>query len=189
MTDHIAYNDGNWFLDLLMKLAPDADKTYKDATPEEMIRGASWKAFEISTGLGLIPGPVGMAVVLPEIITITKLQINLVCRIATHYEKRDTVNHTIILLIFGNALGVYAGKEVVEKIGSRLVVKTFTSQTMRMLAQKMGTKIGVMAVQRGVGRYIPFVLAPVFGAFSKSMTKKIGREAIRLFSREIEVTN
>jgi len=78
---------------------------------------------------------------------------------------------------------------VVEKIGSRLVVKTLTSQTMRMLAQKMGTKIGVMAVQRGVGRYIPFVLAPVFGAFSKSMTKKIGKEAVKLFSQEIKVIN
>ncbi len=83
MTDHIAYNDGNWFLDLLMKLAPDPDKAYKDATTEEMIRGASWKAFQISAGLGLIPGPVGMAVVLPEIITITKLQMALVCRIAS----------------------------------------------------------------------------------------------------------
>ncbi len=179
---------GYWFLDLLMKHAPDPGRNGKDITPEAMIKSASWKAFEISAGLGLIPGPIGMAVILPEIITITKIQVNLVYQIAEYYGKRDSINHTIVLLVFGNAMGIYAGKEMIEKIGTRLVVRTLSGQAAKKLSQKLGVKISVMAVQKSVGRFVPFVAAPVFGALSKSMTKKIGQEAMKLFSQEINIT-
>ncbi len=189
MKDHIVDNDSNWFLDLLMELAPNPDEEYNDSTPENMVRSASWRAFGISAGLGLIPGPVGMAVILPEIIAITKLQIDLVYRIAAFYCKRNVVDKTIILLIFGHALGIHIGKSVVEKVGARTVVKTLTSSAVRKIAQNIGMKIGGMAVQKGAGRYIPFVMAPLFGFFSKFMTEEIGREAIELFSREIEIVS
>jgi NADH pyrophosphatase NudC (nudix superfamily) len=58
---------------------------------------------------------------------------------------------------------------------------------MSAVTQRIGTRIGARISARAVGRWVPIVLAPVFGIFSKSMTEKIGQEAVELFSKEIEI--
>ena len=58
-------------------------------TPEQMIDEAGNKAFKIGTALGLIPGPLGIAAILPEIAVLTRLQIGLIHRIAGRYRKQE----------------------------------------------------------------------------------------------------
>lgn len=178
--------DSNWFADLLMRFAPDHVET-DGKTPEEMTREASWKAFTISTAAAIPPGPFGWATILPELLAVTKVQMNLVYRIAAYYGKSTKMNRTLVMLVFSHALGISVGQEVVRRVGSKVMVRSLGPKLLRPMAQRVGVKIGMRLTQKAVARWIPFVLAPIFGAFSKSMTTDIGNEAQRLFAQEIEV--
>lgn len=178
---------GNWFVDIIMSFSPNESDIHVTGNPEEMTRTASREAFVISTGAGLVPGPWGMATIIPELVGLTKLQVNLVYKIAKYYKQEGKVNNTIVMHIFGNAMGVALGRELLRKTGTRIIVKALSSQAIKKIAQQIGVKIGSKVIQRGIGRWIFIVTAPIFGAFSKSMTTNIGNTADELFSKDIEI--
>jgi hypothetical protein len=93
----------------------------------------------------------------------------------------------MILLILSNAMGVTAGGALIRKMGTKLVVKSVNTRIIKGIAGKIGTRIIDTAAQKAVGRWIPMITAPLFGYFSRSLTRKIGREAERVFSQEIEI--
>ncbi len=156
-------------------------------TPEEMIDEAAQKAFNISTSLGLLPGPLGMATVLPEVVALAKLHINLIHRIARHHNRQEQVTREIVLLILANVMGVAVGEVLVRKIGTTLVIRSVDSAVAKRVAQKIGTSMINKAAEKAIGRWIPVLTAPLFGYFSRSLTKKIGREADRLFSTGMKI--
>lgn len=179
-------SEHNWFGDLLMKFMP-TDMDIEGKAPEEMVKSASWKAFAISTAAAIPPGFIGYVTILPEIIAVTKVQINLIYSIAKYYRKAATMNATITTLIFANETGIAIGQDVVKKVGPKLVVRALGTKALRPITQRIAARIGARVTQRLVARWIPFLLAPVFGAFSKSMTTTIGKYAIKLFQNDIEI--
>jgi hypothetical protein len=172
----------NWLEKILSNLLSYKDGEERDGTPDEMIEEAGRKAFKISTALGLIPGPIGFVSILPEVVALTKLQINLIYRIARHYDRAEEVDKEIVLLILANVLGVAGGEALIRKAGSALVMRSANTRVVKALARKVGTHIIDTAAEKAIGRWIPFLTAPLFGYFSRSLTRKIGVEAKRLLS-------
>lgn len=186
MTQKAETLDTNWFVDLLMSFAP-SNVTDSGQSPEDLTSTASWKAFGISTAAALPPGPIGWATIVPELIAVTKIQMNLIYSIAAHHGKQGKLNSTLVVLIFANEAGLAVGRQLVKKAGTKVIVRALGSKAVRPIAQKVAARIGARITQKAVGRWIPFVLAPVFGAFSKSMTTNIGREADKLLGQDIEL--
>jgi hypothetical protein len=154
---------------------------------EEMIDEAARRGFQISTALGLVPGPLGMATILPEVAVLARLQINLIRRIALHHGKENKVNKELVLLIMANATGVAAGEIMLRRVGTTLVLKSVNTRVIRAMARKVGTGMVDLAVKRAIGRWIPLVTAPLFGHFSRSLTRRIGKEADKLFLGGIDM--
>jgi len=182
---------GHWFFDLLVKFAPKPEEVAVTGTPEEMIKEAAKKTFWVSTTLSAVPGPFGMATILPEIGAVTKIQINLVYQIAKYYKNLESLKHSIVLLIFANALGLTIGNQLVRRVGVRLIIKALSAPVIERIAQRIGLQIAAKITQRIAGRWLVVIAAPIFGLFSKKMTQKIGAEAKELFAEtaiEIEAT-
>jgi uncharacterized protein (DUF697 family) len=176
-----------WFVETMMGLAPDPEKIQVDGAPRDMTDFASNKAFSVSFASGMMPGPFGMATILPELAAVTKIQMDLLYKIAKYHGKLDKVNRTLVLYVFGCALGVTAGRLLVQKVGSRLIVKALSTQAAQKIAAAVGARIGSSFVQKSAGRWICLATAPVFAWLSKRMTEKIGEHAEDLFRQEIEI--
>ncbi len=176
---------GHWFVELITLFSPDPGRTEGTGTPETMIAQAGREAFAASSAAALLPGPLGLAVFVPELMAVARIQLLLVHRIARYYGQSSRLDSSIVLLIFGEALGLAAAKGLARKVGDRLVVRALETQLARALAEKIGARIVAGAIRRGLARYIPVIAAPVLGAFSRSMTIRIGRHADKLFSQEV----
>ncbi len=191
MIDLERFKDGSWFENLFAEvwhtLAPQTQELEIEGTPEEMTRKAARYAFMLSTGAGIPTGPLGLATIIPELVALTKIQINLIYKIAKYHNQEAQVNATLILFIMGNALGVVLKHALAEKMGSRIITRSLSAEGTRKLAQKIGEKISTQFFRKAAGRWIPLVLAPVFGYFSYAMTKKVGREAENLLANVIEI--
>ncbi len=183
--------DGTWFGGLLENildtLTPNADEIRVDGTPPEMTRKAARAAFLISTGASIPTGPMGLATIIPELISLTKIQISLIYKVAKFYNHEAKVNQPIILAVFGSAMGVVLKHVISSEVGSRVIVKTLGSEGTQKITREIGEKIGAGLLRRGFGRWLPLLLAPVFGYFSLSLTRRIGQEAEKLFRQEIEM--
>jgi len=176
-----------WFVETMMGLAPDPETVRVDGAPPDMTDFASNKAFSVSFASGMMPGPFGMATILPELAAVTKIQMDLLYKIAKYHGRLDQVNRTLVLYVFGCALGVTAGRLLVQRAGSRLIVKAFSTQAAQKIAAAIGARIGSSFVQRSAGRWICMATAPVFALLSKRMTEKIGGYAEDLFRHDIEI--
>ena len=189
--DKEEFKSGSWFErvleNILDTLGPNPDDIEVDGTPQKMIRKASRAAFLISTGAGIPTGPIGLATIIPEGVALIKLQINLIFKVATFYEQEAKVNKTTILTVLGVAMGVVLKHALINKVGTRIIVKSLSAEGTKRITRGIGEKFATGLLKRGVGRWIPLMLAPVFGYFSLSMTRKVGREAESLFSHELEV--
>ena len=189
--DKEEFKTGSWFERILENvldtLGPNPDEITVDGSPQKMIRKASRAAFLISTGAGIPTGPVGLATIIPEVVAITKLQINLIFKVAKFHQQEAKVNKTIILTVLGVAMGVVLKHALINKVGTRLIVKSLSAEGAKRITREIGEKFAAGLLKRGLGRWIPLMLAPVFGYLSLSMTRKIGREAESLFSHELEV--
>jgi hypothetical protein len=177
----------NWLENVISSLLSYREGDDDAGSVEEMIDAAAQRAFRISTGLGLLPGPIGMATILPEVAVLTRLQINLVYRIAKHHGKQHKVNREIVLLIMANATGLAAGEVLLRRAGTTFVVKSVNTKAIRTIARKVGSRIVDMAAGKAVCRWIPLFTAPLFGYFSRSLTRRIGREADRFFLQDLEI--
>ena len=186
MSDRVSIM-GGWFPALLIRLAGRREEIVPDGTPDEMIRKVSWRAFQITTAAAAIPGPAGFAALLPEIAALTKIQIDLIYKLAAYHNKHEKVNATLILLIFGNALGVAVGHGVVRRIGERVIVRSLDAAIVKKVAQRIGSHIVEAAARKGLRAVIPFVAAPVFGYFSRTMTMRLGQEAVKIFTSDLVV--
>jgi len=178
---------GHWFFDLITMFTPDPSLVEVTGTPEEMTREAARRAFAVSMAAGLAPGFFGMMTILPEIISVTKIQIRLVHRIARYCHAGASLDRTVLLLIFSEAIGLMAGKGLLRRVGAKLVVTTLNTRLARRLGEQIGERIVGRAVQKGIARWLPLIMAPVLAAFSRSMTMRIGQHAMRLFSEGIVV--
>lgn len=176
-----------WFVETMMGLAPDPEKIQVDGAPRDMTDFASNKAFSVSFASGMMPGPFGMATILPELAAVTKIQMDLLYKIAKYHGRLDKVNRTLVLYVFGCALGVTAGRLLVQRVGSRLIVKALSTQAAQKTAAAVGARIGSSFVQKSAGRWICLATAPVFAWLSRRMTEKIGEHAEDLFRQEIEI--
>lgn len=176
----------NWFGELLLNFAP-RDIQVEGQTVEELIRNASWKAFAASTLLALPPGPLGLATILPELLAITKIQINLVYAIAKLKGKEAKLNDSLVALIFAHEAGLQIGRYLSQNFGDKVVVRSLSKRALGQIAEQIGLRIGIRVTQKALGRWVPIVFAPVFGALSKKMTERIGEEAAKLFDGEIEL--
>ena len=124
MTTLAIEEEKNWLEKVLSSLTvrgKDSEVRGEDSASgsvEEMIDEAARKAFRISTALGLIPGPLGMATILPEVAALTRLQVNLIRKIASHHGKEHKVNKELVLLILANVDGGDGRRDAVEKGGN-----------------------------------------------------------------------
>ena len=182
-----AFGFEKWFVETMMGLAPDPETVRVDGAPPDMTDFASNKAFSVSFASGMMPGPFGMATILPELAAVTKMQMDLLYKMAKYHGRLDQVNRTLVLYVFGCALGVTAGRLLVQRAGSRLIVKAFSTQAAQKIAAAIGARIGSSFVQRSAGRWICMATAPVFALLSKRMTEKIGGYAEDLFRQDIEI--
>ena len=189
--DKEEFKTGSWFErtleSILNTLGPDPGDITVEGSPQQLIRKASRTAFLISTGAGIPSGPVGLATIIPEIAAVTRLQINLIFKVAKFHQQEAKVNKTIILAVLGAATGVVLKHALINKVGTRIIVKALSAEGAKRVTREIGEKFATGLLKRGLGRWIPLVLAPVFGYLSLSMTRKVGREAESLFSHELEV--
>lgn len=161
------------------------------STPEprltELINTACRTTAGISGGAALVPGPLGMLTLLPDMYAIWRVQSQLVADIAAVYGKTGTLGKEQMLwCLFKHSAAHVAGDFVVQ-VGERYIVHPSSLLLIQKAVGFLGIKIAQRALGKSVARYLPVLGAAAVASYAYVDTKKVGAAAKALFSKEIVI--
>ena len=139
----------------------------------------------ISGGASLIPGPWGMAAVIPELTLVIRNQIQMVYDIGVANGKQAQLTKELLIGIFLTAMGSSAGS-LLTIHGGKILVRRASLQVIQKIIAMLGGRVTQQVIKSTVSKWLPFVGAAAMATWTGYMTKNIGEKANELFKLEIE---
>lgn len=150
-----------------------------------LINSSAMANAAISGGSSLIPGPWGMVAVIPEVLLVTRNQIALIYDIAAANGKKDLMTKELALVVFASALGTGVGGLVFIH-GGKILIKRSSLQVLQKIIVMLGGKITQSVLKSTISKWLPGIGAIAMAAWSRHMTKKVGKKAVEIFSSDLQ---
>ena len=164
---------------------------HKSRNPAERARSiansAAARAALMAGSLALPPGPLGWLTILPELVAVWKIQAQMVADIAGIYGKDAALTREQMIYCLFRHAAAQAVRDLVVRVGERLLVQSVSIRTLQGIAQRIGVRITQQAIGKGISRWVPVVGALGVGAYAYYDTGQVARTAIELFRHEVEI--
>jgi hypothetical protein len=145
------------------------------------------KAAAAAGTLALPPGPLGWLTILPEMLAVWRIQAGMVADIAAYYGKSGTLTQEQMLYCLFKHTASQAVRDLVVRMGERVIVKQASLKVLQAVAQKIGLKVSQRGLSHGASRWLPVVGALGVAAYAYHDTAQVAKAAIELFERDIEL--
>jgi len=139
----------------------------------------------ISGGASLIPGPWGMAAVVPELVVVIRNQIQMIYDIGAAHGKSEQITKELLMGIFISALGSSAGS-LLTIHGTKILVRRASLRAIQKLIAMLGGRITQQAIKSAVAKWLPFVGAAAMATWTGYTTNQIGEKADEIFQLDID---
>jgi hypothetical protein len=156
-----------------------------DARARLLARTAARTSAGISGGAALVPGPLGILSLLPDIIGVWRVRAQMVSDIAAIYGKTATLTKEQMVYCLFKHTASQLLRDVVMRSGERFLVRPVSLRMMQSLVAKISIIVGQRAIGKTVARYAPVIGAIGVGGYAYFDTKTVAKTAIELFSKEM----
>jgi len=147
---------------------------------------AATEAAITAGSLALPPGPFGWVTILPELIAIWKIQAQVVADIAGAFGKEAFLTREQVLFCLFRHTAAQAVRDLVVRVGQRVLVRRVSLRTAQAIAKKIGVRITQRAIGKGLSRWLFVVGALGVAGYAYYDTAQVAQTAIELFQQEIE---
>ena len=157
------------------------------ARARSIANSAAARAALTAGSLALPPGPLGWLTILPELVTVWKIQAQMVADIAAIYGKDAALTREQMIYCLFRHAAAQAVRDLVVRVGERLLVQRVSIRVLQGIAERIGVRITQQAIGKGVSRWVPVIGALGVGAYAYYDTGQVARTAIELFRHEVEI--
>ena len=119
----------------------------------------------ISGGASLIPGPWGMAAVIPELTLVIRNQIQMVYDIGVANGKQAQLTKELLIGIFLTAMGSSAGS-LLTIHGGKILVRRASLQVIQKIIAMLGGRVTQQVIKSTVSKWLPVVGAGAMAAWT-----------------------
>lgn len=157
-----------------------------DAAPREraqLLTTAAARHAALTAGtLALPPGPLGWITLLPELVTIWKIQAQLVSDIAAAHGRHVELGREQMLYCLFRHTAAQALRDLAVRMGDRVLFRRLSQTLVEQIARQLGLRISRRLVGAGAARWLPVVGAAGVGAYAYYDTAQVGKTALALFA-------
>jgi hypothetical protein len=173
--------------DLVLQVPPSNEKTLDlpAQRAHAISRSAARNASLIASSLSLPPGFLGWLTVLPELVGVWKLQAQMVSDIAAVYGKQKSLGREQMLYCLFKHVSAQLFRDVVVRVGERVVVQQTSLKILQSLAQQLGVKLTKTIISKSAARFVPLLGAVGVGAYAYFDTLQVAKTAVALFEQDI----
>jgi len=153
---------------------------------KKLIESAKVRAGFLSAMLAIPPGPLGLITIIPDLVSIWKIQAQLVADISALYGKTSYLTkETMAYCLFKHG-GMHLFKDIVVRVGERLLIKRTSLRVFQKVISSIGIKVTQRVIGKSISNWIPFVGAALIGVYSSSDTGDIGNTTLELMKSDIQ---
>lgn len=171
---------------------PDS-KVHTATDPETKARKLAHSAAKraaITAGtLALPPGPLGWLTILPELISIWKIQAQLVSDIAAAYGKHAELGREQMLWCLFRHTSAQAFRDLVVRLGDRLIFRRVSYGVIERIAKQIGVKMTQRALGEGLSRWMPIIGAIGVGGYAYYDTRQVAATTIAMLKSQIDTAD
>ena len=153
-----------------------------------IIQAAARNNMIISGSASLIPGPLGMVAVVPEISLVIKNQIEMIYDIGIAYGQQKYLNRELLASVFAFALGT-SGMGLLVMQGSKVLVKRASLRVFQRLVTMLAGKVTQRVLKSMLSKWVPVVGAAAMATWSNMSTRQVGNQAIAIFSKDLQMSD
>ena len=177
----------NAIFDLVLQVPTSTESTLQNpvARAHEVSRATARKASLVSGSMALPPGFLGWLTVLPELYGVWKLQAQMVSDIASIYGKQSTLGREQMLYCLFKHVSAQVFRDVVVRVGERVVVREASLKVLQAIAQQVGVKVSQAVLGKSLSRFVPLIGAVGVGAYAYFDTLQVAKNAVELFERDL----
>lgn len=150
-----------------------------------LARQAARNASLMAGSLSLPPGFLGWLTVIPELVGVWRLQAQMVSDIAGVYGKQKNLGREQMLYCLFKHVSAQLFRDVVVRVGERVLVRETSLKFLQALAQTIGVKVTQTVIRKGAARFVPLLGAVGVGAYAYFDTLQVAQNAVELFERDI----
>ena len=173
--------------DLVLQVPTSTESALQNpvARAHQVSRAAARKASLISGSMALPPGFLGWITVLPELYGVWKMQAQMVSDIASIYGKQRTLGREQMLYCLFKHVSAQLFRDVVVRVGERVVVREASIKVLQSMAQQVGVKVTQAVLSKSISRFVPLIGAVGVGAYAYFDTLQVAKNAVELFERDL----
>jgi len=149
----------------------------------EMARRAARKAAIASGSLALPPGALGWLTILPELVTVWRVQAQMVADIAAVHGTQALLTREHMLYCLFRHTAAQAVRDLVVRMGQRMLVRQVSVNALQTVARQVGLRLTRAAIGKGIARWVPVAGAIGVGAYAYYDTLQVAFTATRLFQK------
>lgn len=174
-------------LDVLAAV-PSTDEV-RGPSPRERAKSirtaASLKAAAVSGTLALPPGPWGIAVIIPDLITVWRIQAKMVADIAGAFGQSAHLSQEHMLYCLFRHAAAQVVRDLVARVGERVVIRRATLQALQVMARKLGFKVSQQVLAKSAARWLPVVGSIGVAGYAFYDTAQVAATATELFEGDL----
>jgi hypothetical protein len=155
------------------------------STPRDRARAiqtaASLKAAAISGTLALPSGPLGMAVILPDLISVWRIQAKMVADIAGAYGQSAHLSQEHMIYCLFRHAAAQVVRDLAARVGERVVIRRATLSALQVIAKRLGIKVSKRVIAKSAARWLPVVGSIGVAGYAYYDTAQVAATATELF--------
>lgn len=169
-------------LDVVLGVPGTRERSSADAAARSraIAHAASLKASLAAGSLALPAGPLGWATILPELVTVWRIQSQMVSDIAGAYGTHAQLTREHMLYCLFRYAAAQVVRDLAVRAGPRVLVRSLSTQAVRGVAGQVALHLTRRIAQRGVTRWLPAVGAAAVGAYAWYDTRGVADTAIEI---------
>ena len=181
----------NRVTEAILKLVASVPKSreHQSSSPEARARAlariAARTSAGISGGAALVPGPLGLLSLLPDMVGVWRVQTQMVSDIAAVYGKTATLTKEQMIYCLFKHTAAQLLRDVVVRSGERFLVRPVSLRMMQALVGKISIAVGQRTIGKTVARFAPVIGAIGVGGYAYYDTSNVAKAAMALFSKEV----
>ncbi|HTV22003.1 MAG TPA: hypothetical protein VMG12_25110, partial [Polyangiaceae bacterium] len=154
-------------------------------TPRERARAiqttASLKAAAVSGTLALPSGPLGFAVILPDLISVWRIQAQMVADIAGAYGQSAHLSQEHMVYCLFRHAAAQVVRDLAARVGRRVVLRKATVKAIQAMAQQLGIRVSKQVIAKSAARWLPVVGSIGVAGYAYYDTAQVAGTAVDLF--------
>jgi hypothetical protein len=160
------------------------------AAPHERARviqtAAALKAAAVSGTLALPPGPWGLAVVIPDLLAVWRIQAKMVADIAGAFGQSASLSQEHLVYCLFRHAAAQIVRDLTARVGERLVFQRATLRVLQTIAERLGVKVSQRAIAKSAARWLPLVGSIGVAGYAYYDTSQVAATATELFADNLQ---